>query len=55
MHAAVVGTFDSPPRYLEVDEPVASGEHEVVVDVLAAGLHPAGAVAGGRVALHQYR
>jgi NADPH:quinone reductase-like Zn-dependent oxidoreductase len=40
MHAAVVTSFDSPPRYLDHAEPVAHGEGEVVVDVLAAGLHP---------------
>ncbi|MEV0575131.1 zinc-binding alcohol dehydrogenase family protein [Streptomyces sp. NPDC050392] len=40
MHAAVVHSFDAPPRYDAVPDPVASGEHEVLVDVLAAGLHP---------------
>jgi NADPH:quinone reductase-like Zn-dependent oxidoreductase len=40
MHAAVVRSFDRPPRYESVDPPRAAGEHEVVVDVLAAGLHP---------------
>jgi NADPH:quinone reductase-like Zn-dependent oxidoreductase len=40
MHAAVVRSFDHPPRYETVEEPRASGEHELVVDVLAAGLHP---------------
>lgn len=40
MHAAVVRSFDHPPRYETVDEPRTGGEHEVVVDVLAAGLHP---------------
>jgi NADPH:quinone reductase-like Zn-dependent oxidoreductase len=40
MHAAVVSSFDHPPKYASVDEPVASGPHEVVVDVLACGLHP---------------
>ncbi len=40
MHAAVVTAFDAPPRYLEHPEPVARGADEVVVEVLAAGLHP---------------
>jgi NADPH:quinone reductase-like Zn-dependent oxidoreductase len=40
MHAAVVHSFDNPPRYESVETPQASGEHELVVDVLAAGLHP---------------
>ena len=40
MHAAVVRSFDHPPGYETVDAPVADGEHELVVDVLAAGLHP---------------
>jgi NADPH:quinone reductase-like Zn-dependent oxidoreductase len=40
MHAAVVRSFDHPPRYETVDPPQPRGEHEVVVDVLAAGLHP---------------
>src|SRR5262249_11838168 len=40
MHAAVVTAFDTPPRYLEFPDPVAHGKDEVVVDVLAAGLHP---------------
>ncbi len=40
MKAAVVTTFDAPPRYLDFPDPVARGEGEAVVDVLAAGLHP---------------
>jgi NADPH:quinone reductase-like Zn-dependent oxidoreductase len=40
MHAAVVRSFDHPPRYETVDAPQPQGEHELVVDVLAAGLHP---------------
>ncbi|MFC4244311.1 zinc-binding dehydrogenase [Gryllotalpicola reticulitermitis] len=40
MKAAVVTDFSLPPRYDEFPEPTASGEHELVVDVLAAGLHP---------------
>jgi NADPH:quinone reductase-like Zn-dependent oxidoreductase len=40
MNAAVVHSFDHPPRYETVEAPQARGKHEVVVDVLAAGLHP---------------
>ena len=40
MHAAVVTTFDAPPRYLEQPEPRAVRANEAVVEVLAAGLHP---------------
>jgi NADPH:quinone reductase-like Zn-dependent oxidoreductase len=40
MYAAVVSAFDAPPRYEQMDTPVPRGEHEAVVDVLAAGLHP---------------
>ena len=40
MHAAVVRSFDHPSRYDTVEMPQVRGEHEFVVDVLAAGLHP---------------
>lgn len=40
MHAAVVNTFNRPPRYQPFPVPTPSGPHEVLVDVLAAGLHP---------------
>jgi NADPH:quinone reductase-like Zn-dependent oxidoreductase len=40
MHAAVVRSFDHPPRYETVETPRATTADEVVVDVLAAGLHP---------------
>ncbi|MFI7450008.1 hypothetical protein ACIBQX_21140 [Nonomuraea sp. NPDC049714] len=40
MKAAVVTTFSEPPHYQDHPEPQATGEHELVVDVLAAGLHP---------------
>jgi NADPH:quinone reductase-like Zn-dependent oxidoreductase len=40
MHAAVVRSFDLPPRYETFQTPEPSGEHEIAVDVLAAGLHP---------------
>ena len=39
MKAAVVSSFGEPPRYEDFPAPVASGEHDMVVDVLAAGLH----------------
>jgi NADPH:quinone reductase-like Zn-dependent oxidoreductase len=40
VHAAVVTSFEAPPRYLEFPTPVPNGEDEILVDVLAAGLHP---------------
>jgi NADPH:quinone reductase-like Zn-dependent oxidoreductase len=40
MKAAVVRSFDKPPVYESFVEPVPSHEHEMLVDVLAAGLHP---------------
>ncbi|WUH93791.1 zinc-binding alcohol dehydrogenase family protein [Streptomyces sp. NBC_00433] len=40
MRAAVVHSFDAPPRYDSFATPQPRGEHEVLVDVLAAGLHP---------------
>jgi NADPH:quinone reductase-like Zn-dependent oxidoreductase len=40
MNAAVVRSFDGPPRYETSQTPEPSGEHEILVDVLAAGLHP---------------
>ena len=40
MHAAVVRSFDAPPRYETFRTPEPSGEHEIAVDVLAAALHP---------------
>jgi NADPH:quinone reductase-like Zn-dependent oxidoreductase len=42
MHAAVVTSFGTPPRYGEHPDPVARGRGEAVVDVVAAGLHPRG-------------
>jgi NADPH2:quinone reductase len=39
MNAAVVQSFGAPPRYTSFAEPVAA-EGEVLVDVIAAGLHP---------------
>ncbi len=40
MHAAVVRSFDQPPRYEVYDTPEPTGPDQVLVDVLAAGLHP---------------
>jgi NADPH:quinone reductase-like Zn-dependent oxidoreductase len=40
MRAAVVTAFTEPPRAADVPEPVATGPDELVVEVLAAGLHP---------------
>jgi len=40
MHAAVVTSFDTSPRVQEFPTPVPAGEAEVLVDVLAVGLHP---------------
>ncbi|MCX4390837.1 zinc-binding dehydrogenase [Micromonospora peucetia] len=39
MHAAVITALNTPPSYGEHPEPVATGENEMVVEVLAAGLH----------------
>jgi NADPH:quinone reductase-like Zn-dependent oxidoreductase len=36
----VVSSFNRPPRYEDVVLPAPAGEDEIVVDVLAAGLHP---------------
>ncbi|MEU6564306.1 quinone oxidoreductase family protein [Nocardia nova] len=40
MKAAVVTSFESPPRYQDFPDPVVSSDTEQVIDVLAAGLHP---------------
>jgi NADPH:quinone reductase-like Zn-dependent oxidoreductase len=40
MKAAVVNTFDEPPRYEDFPDPVAVHGDELVVDVVAAALHP---------------
>ena len=40
MNAAVVHSFDTPPRFDTFPAPTASGEHEILVDVVAVGLHP---------------
>jgi NADPH:quinone reductase-like Zn-dependent oxidoreductase len=38
--AAVVGSFDHPPRYEAFDLPAPAGQDEILLDVLAVGLHP---------------
>jgi len=40
MKAALVTAFDTPPCWSDVQEPVAAEPHEMVVEVVAAGLHP---------------
>ena len=40
MKAAVVSTFNAPPRYQDFPDPAPAGDGEIVVTVLAAGLHP---------------
>ena len=40
MKAAVVSTFDSPPRCVEFPVPAPADDGQMLVDVLAAGLHP---------------
>jgi NADPH:quinone reductase-like Zn-dependent oxidoreductase len=38
--AAVVSSFGEPPRYEDFPAPVPAGEHDMVVGVIASGLHP---------------
>jgi NADPH:quinone reductase-like Zn-dependent oxidoreductase len=40
MKAAVVSSFGAPPEYRDFPDPVPTGHGEVVLDVVAAGLHP---------------
>ena len=40
MKAAVVSAFAQPPHYEDFPDPVAAGSDELVVDVVAAALHP---------------
>ncbi len=40
MYAAVVTSFDAPPRFEQQPEPAASGPEQLVVEVVAAALHP---------------
>lgn len=39
MRAAIITAYDAPPAYGESPEPVARGDDQMVVEVLAAGLH----------------
>jgi NADPH:quinone reductase-like Zn-dependent oxidoreductase len=38
--AAVVSSFDTPPRYADFPDPVVANDDEMIVSVVAAGLHP---------------
>jgi NADPH:quinone reductase-like Zn-dependent oxidoreductase len=40
MKAAVVNDFSHPPHFQDFPDPIAKSSEEVVVDVVAAGLHP---------------
>jgi NADPH:quinone reductase-like Zn-dependent oxidoreductase len=40
MKAAVVSSFDIAPRYAEFPAPTPAGDDDMVIDVIAAGLHP---------------
>ena len=40
MKAAVVSSFDTAPCYEEFPAPAAAGDDDMVIDVIAAGLHP---------------
>jgi NADPH:quinone reductase-like Zn-dependent oxidoreductase len=40
MKAAVVSSFDTAPQYEDFPEPSPKGSDELIIDVLAAGLHP---------------
>ena len=40
MKAAVVSSFDAAPRCEEFPDPTVADEHDLVVEVIAAGLHP---------------
>jgi NADPH:quinone reductase-like Zn-dependent oxidoreductase len=40
MNAAVVTSFDEPPHYQQIEVPDPTNTDEIVVDVLAIGLHP---------------
>lgn len=39
MKAAVITSFDQPPRYSDFPDPEPNGSAEIIVEVLAAGLH----------------
>ncbi len=53
MNAAVVTSFNEPPHYLPVDVPQPRTSEEMLVDVLAAGLHPR--VRSGAAGVHYTR
>jgi NADPH:quinone reductase-like Zn-dependent oxidoreductase len=40
MHAAVVTSFGHPPVYQTMDAPIAVNENDILIDVIACGLHP---------------
>ena len=40
MKAAVVSSFGAAPRYEEFPAPIPTGDDDMVIDVIAAGLHP---------------
>jgi NADPH:quinone reductase-like Zn-dependent oxidoreductase len=40
MKAAVVTSFERPPRYEDFNAPTPAGDSEELIDVIAAGLHP---------------
>jgi NADPH:quinone reductase-like Zn-dependent oxidoreductase len=40
MYAAVVTSFDHPPRYQTIDAPMPTGDDDILIDVIASGLHP---------------
>jgi NADPH:quinone reductase-like Zn-dependent oxidoreductase len=40
MNAAVVTSFDEPPHYQQCEVPQPASSNEILVDILAAGLHP---------------
>lgn len=40
MQAAVVTSFQESPHFLPFEVPAPRGEHEVIAEVLAVGLHP---------------
>ena len=40
MYAAVVSSFDTAPKYEEFETPHPQGDNEVLVEVIASGLHP---------------
>jgi NADPH:quinone reductase-like Zn-dependent oxidoreductase len=40
MNAAIVTSFEEPPHYQQIEVPQPTSSEEIVVDVLAVGLHP---------------